>query len=202
MPGGSKASASSSASPIRGDSELLREALGAVLENACECIAGAGTVTLVARSATLTEADCLGLFGNPGPGPCVEVAVSDTGCGLSLEVQRHLLAEPFFSSKPGHRGLGLAIVHGILHVHRGGFRLDPGPERGAVVRLFLPLAGGQKERPPTGARQSANLNVLATCNPGPRTPPTHLLPGETCGEPSHWSVPDRPDPGAAQRRGG
>ena len=126
--------------PVRLDGELLREVLCAVLENAREAITGTGTVTLTARRAALTEADCPELLGNPAPGPCVEVIVSDTGCGLGPEVQCRLLTEPFFTSKPGHRGLGLAVVHGILHAHRGGFRLDPAPGQGAVGRLFLPTA--------------------------------------------------------------
>jgi signal transduction histidine kinase len=135
--------------PLRIDRDLLREVLAAVLENGREAIAGPGTVNIAARPAELSQADCLGLFGNPAAGPCVEVAVRDTGCGIAPEVRRRLMAEPFFSNKPRHRGLGLAVVYGVLYQHKGGFRLDPGPEGGTVVRLFLPAASDAESRPGT-----------------------------------------------------
>jgi CheY-like chemotaxis protein len=56
-------------------------------------------------------------------------------------VQQQLLATPFFSTKPRHQGLGLAVVHGIVSMHRGGWSLGPGPGGGAVARVYLPLAG-------------------------------------------------------------
>ena len=74
-------------------------------------------------------------------GPHVELAVVDTGVGLSPEARQRVLAEPFFSTKPRHRGLGLTAVCGVMHAHRGGVRVDPAPGRGTVVRLFLPVAG-------------------------------------------------------------
>src|SRR4029079_6808191 len=65
--------------------------------------------------------------------------ITDTGCGLSPEVRRRIFAEPFFSTKPRHRGLGLAVVYGILRAHRGGIRVEQGAERGTVVHLYFPV---------------------------------------------------------------
>jgi len=120
------------------DAEALREILGQLLDNAREAIAGQGVVTFSARVTDLTDQDCLELLGNTAPGPHVEITIADSGCGFSPEARRRLFTEPFFSNKPRHRGLGLAVVYGILQTYRGGLRFGPDPEQGTVVRLFLP----------------------------------------------------------------
>jgi signal transduction histidine kinase len=49
--------------------------------------------------------------------------------------------EPFFSTKPRHRGIGLAIVCRTLFSHGGGFRLESAPGGGTTARTLLPVAG-------------------------------------------------------------
>jgi signal transduction histidine kinase/CheY-like chemotaxis protein len=126
--------------PLALDADHLRQVLAALLDNAREALVGAGAISVSARTVELSEADCRDLFGDVRPGPHVEVTVADTGAGLSPDAQRRLFAEPFFSTKPRRRGFGLATAYGILHAHRGGLRLLPGSERGAVARVLLPLA--------------------------------------------------------------
>jgi signal transduction histidine kinase len=128
--------------------EHLRQLLVEVLNNAREAIAAEGAVTVRAERVELTAATCADLLGSAQPGPYLEMSVSDTGCGLVPWVRERLLCEPLFSTKPGHRGLGLSVVFGILRAQGGGFRLDEGREEGLVVRLFLPVVetpGPQKE---------------------------------------------------------
>jgi CheY-like chemotaxis protein len=122
------------------NTEALRTVLGHVLDNAREAIKGPGKVRLRARLVQLSEADCVDLLGCAAPGPHVEIAISDDGCGLSPEARQRLFAEPFFTDKPRHRGLGLAVTYGILCAHKGGLSVEPGQEYGTVVRLLLPAA--------------------------------------------------------------
>jgi signal transduction histidine kinase/CheY-like chemotaxis protein len=126
--------------PLALDADHLRQVLAALLDNAREALVGEGAISVSARTTELSEADCRDLFGDLRPGPHVEVTVADTGSGLSPDAQRRLFVEPFFSTKPRRRGFGLAAAYGILHAHRGGLRLLPGSERGAVARVLLPLA--------------------------------------------------------------
>jgi signal transduction histidine kinase len=125
------------------DPDSLRLVLGQLLDNAHEAISAAGNVTLSARTTDLTQSDCLKLLGAAAPGPYVEITVADTGRGLSPEAWRRLFADPFFSTKPRHQGLGLAIVYGMVRAHRGGIHVGPGPKQGTVVRVYLPLAEAQ-----------------------------------------------------------
>jgi two-component system cell cycle sensor histidine kinase/response regulator CckA len=126
--------------PLLGvDAENLRQVLAALLDNAREAAGPTGTVQFSARPTRLTADDCLDYFGDVRPGEYVEITVTDDGPGIVPEVARRLLAEPFLSTKPRRRGLGLATVYGILHAHRGGLRLMPGPQGGVWARVVVPL---------------------------------------------------------------
>jgi len=50
--------------------------------------------------------------------------------------------EPFFTTKPVGQGtgLGLSITHSIVQKHRGSLELVPGPERGTIATIRIPLA--------------------------------------------------------------
>jgi signal transduction histidine kinase len=138
------------------DAESLSQIFVQLLDNAREAIPGQGTVTVTARNTELKEEDCRQLLGNAQPGPHVEITIADTGHGFSAEARRRLFAEPFYSSKPRHRGLGLAVVYGILQTYRGGLRFGPEAAPGAVVRVFVPAVASEAvvapvDRPPAAA---------------------------------------------------
>jgi two-component system cell cycle sensor histidine kinase/response regulator CckA len=126
--------------PVRLEADMLRQVLGAILANAREALPVTGHIRVTAGLTELTPASCATLMGNPLPGAFLEVTVHDTGVGIPSEVREQLLSDLFVSTKPGHRGLGLATVYGILHLHRGGFRLEPGDDGGTCARLFFPVA--------------------------------------------------------------
>jgi CheY-like chemotaxis protein len=120
--------------------EGLRQVLHQLLDNAIEAQGNGGNITLRARVVELSVERCGELLGEPTPGPCVELEISDTGHGLSTEAREKVLVEPFFSTKHRQHGLGLAIVFGILRGCGGGFSLQNGPSGGVVARCYLPLA--------------------------------------------------------------
>jgi signal transduction histidine kinase/CheY-like chemotaxis protein len=109
-----------------------------VLANAREASPGKNPVNITAKAISLAPNDCLDLIGNVSPGTFVELAVTDNGSGFTSEAEQRVLNELFFTTKPRHRGLGLAMVYGILQAHRGAMRIDPRPEGGTSVRVYLP----------------------------------------------------------------
>jgi CheY-like chemotaxis protein len=122
------------------DAEALGHVCEQLLTNAREALRGPGKITVAARPARLTASECLHFLGSVGPGDHLAVSITDTGCGITAETRQRLHREVFVTTKAGHRGLGLAVVYGILHSNRGGFRLEPGPAGGTVVRVAIPIA--------------------------------------------------------------
>jgi two-component system NtrC family sensor kinase len=93
------------------------------------------------------------------PAGWVEVAVSDSGCGIDPAV-RDKIFDPFFTTKPQGQGtgLGLSISHGIVADHGGRISVDSAPGRGSTFVIHLPVGGSQRQpcqqqqgNPPAGA---------------------------------------------------
>jgi two-component system, cell cycle sensor histidine kinase and response regulator CckA len=128
--------------PVAGDPMQLRQVLLNLVGNAADALAGRGG-TIVVRTLAVdvdeTLAALLELRERFAPGPAVLLEVEDDGPGMD-EATRARLLEPFFTTKPHGRGLGLASVVGIVRRHRGGLAVDSNPGRGTIFRILLPLA--------------------------------------------------------------
>jgi signal transduction histidine kinase len=69
----------------------------------------------------------------------VELAVADTGEGMSEEVRSQLFT-PFFTTKPPGKGtgLGLSIIYGIVKMHRGDIQVWSQQGEGTRFTIRLP----------------------------------------------------------------
>lgn len=74
-----------------------------------------------------------------GADEAVEVAVTDTGLGVSPNIVGHVF-EPFFTTRRDGLGLGLSISRSIVESHGGRLWTIPNPPHGAVFRFTLPAA--------------------------------------------------------------
>ncbi len=74
----------------------------------------------------------------PGDGR-VEFRCVDRGCGVPTELEKRLF-QPFYTSKPGGLGLGLAMCRSIVEYHRGELWFTRNPEGGTTFHFTLPVA--------------------------------------------------------------
>lgn len=134
----------------------LTQAVLNLLINASEAIRGSGTVRLWARASENRD--------------FVQLGVTDSGCGMTADICRRVF-EPFFTTKRrGHAtGLGLSLVHGIVHAAGGTVELDSVPNRGTTIVLRLPVvsigdyteAARQRAAPATAAVSVRERRVAA-----------------------------------------
>ena len=135
---------------VRGDSVQIEQVLFNLCINARDAIAGAGTVTIGLGAAPVSGvcASCR----SPVHGHWVVLSVSDSGDGIPAPVRARIF-EPFFTTKEVGRGsgMGLAMVHGIVHDHGGHLLLDDREGGGTRFSVLLPaMASDAAEAPRSG----------------------------------------------------
>ena len=69
----------------------------------------------------------------------IEVSVSDTGPGIAKADEDRIFG-PFVTTKPHGMGLGLSICRSIVEAHTGRIRATASDDRGATIRLTLPVS--------------------------------------------------------------
>ncbi|HNT36311.1 MAG TPA: ATP-binding protein [bacterium] len=126
--------------PVMMDPSQLDQILANLSVNSRDAIEGVGTLTIETDNVTFNEKDA-GRDTICEPGEYVMLSVSDTGIGMSQEVQAHLF-EPFFSTKEVGKGtgLGLATVYGIVKQNSGFIEVQSEQKKGTAVRIYLPRA--------------------------------------------------------------
>ncbi|HEY9052075.1 MAG TPA: PAS domain S-box protein [Gammaproteobacteria bacterium] len=72
-------------------------------------------------------------------GDFLELDISDNGEGIESSIVNHIF-DPFFTTKEVGKGtgMGLSMVHGIMHAHGGHVLVESSPEKGTLFRLFFP----------------------------------------------------------------
>lgn len=123
--------------PVLVDEGQLRAVFLNLLRNSREAMAGGGTIAV--RTARAADGG-------------VEATVTDSGSGIPPE-QLERIFDPFFSTKSGGTGLGLAFTLQVLTEHGGTIRCRSEVGRGTTFSVNIPLA------PPEGAVSEETVNA-------------------------------------------
>ena len=125
---------------VLADHDALRRALANLIDNAAEAMQGSLLRVLTVSSALSED------------GTAAELAISDTGHGLTDEIRERLFL-PFYSTKQRGTGLGLSIAAKIVQDHGGTIRAESNQPKGARFLIRLPL---MEHAAPTNHESSAS----------------------------------------------
>ncbi len=112
---------------VMADPEAIKRAIANLVDNAAEAMQDAMLKEITISTSLVASRDA------------VELAVSDTGQGVSRDVKERLFL-PYFSTKERGTGLGLAIVSRIVEDHRGSIRVEENKPFGSRFVVELPIA--------------------------------------------------------------
>jgi len=150
---------------VKADRTQLEQVILNLSVNARDAMPEGGKLTVETSNVAIAEANPARPAYIP-PGNYVLLKVTDTGCGMTREVQAHIF-EPFFTTKEKGKGtgLGLATVYGVVKQSGGHILIESEPGKGAAFEIYLPLieapAGIAKEsRAPVKRPRKNEATVL------------------------------------------
>ncbi len=136
---------------VSADRTQMEQILKALLENALEAMeavpGGRVTVSIeTAAAGKIPENHRLPMDWKALASGYACIAVADTGKGMDKKTIDTVF-DPFFTDKFSGRGLGLALVLGVVKAHEGCITVESTPGQGSVFRVYLPLSPGPVSLP-------------------------------------------------------
>ncbi|GFO58760.1 hypothetical protein GMST_10850 [Geomonas silvestris] len=121
---------------LEADPGLVTQAFSNILINAAQAMPEGGTVSVEGRRLRLGRRNTLGV----PTGTYLRISFRDEGTGIPEALQRRIF-DPYFSTKPGSSGLGLASAYTIIVNHGGHIDVRSRAGKGATIICHLPASG-------------------------------------------------------------
>ena len=159
------------------DADQIRQTVHNLVRNAIEAVQDVDQAHIEISTSVLEyDAAMLELSRverKPEPGWFVALDVVDNGSGMADETQRRMF-EPFFTTRFAGRGLGLAVVMGVVRAHHGALFVRSRPGHGTSVRVLFPAARSGPE--PSATPTPPSPSVAEEAAPSSSMPPTVTAP--------------------------
>ncbi len=149
---------------VKADPGQMEQVIMNLVVNARDAMPNGGHLCIQTANVDLAENMALE-HGSAKPGHHVMLAVSDSGCGISVENRLHLF-EPFFTTKAIGKGtgLGLSMVYGIVKQSEGCISVASREGLGSTFAVYFPRVEGQpnprKNTAHSTARHAGSETVL------------------------------------------
>jgi len=130
---------STQSATIMADPSQMHQTLINLCTNAVDAMGGNPGVLEISMTDVELGRDDTALHNDLVPGKYVKLSVKDTGVGMEPEVMERIF-EPFFTTKDvgEGRGMGLAVIHGIVKHCEGSIEVHSEPGKGSTFHLFFP----------------------------------------------------------------
>ena len=125
---------------VMGDSTQIHQVLMNLCTNAAHAVNDKGGVLTVDLVDIKLDSEFISGYPDLKPGSYINLTVTDTGHGMVPDVLDKIF-DPFFTTKEKGEGtgMGLSVVHGIVHSHGGSIYAYSEPGEGSTFRMFLPV---------------------------------------------------------------
>jgi signal transduction histidine kinase/ActR/RegA family two-component response regulator len=135
------------------DAGQIGQVLHNILLNARQAMPEGGIIEVRAANTVVKDA--------PGAGTWVRISIRDYGCGIPADVLTRIF-DPYYTTKPGGSGLGLATAYAIVAKHSGSLSVESEPGRGTIFTIDLPASPERPafQAPPAAGMQSGTERLL------------------------------------------
>jgi PAS domain S-box-containing protein len=118
------------------DENQVKQAVGNILINGLQAMPAGGELGLKAENLEVGPDTPLGL----APGKYLKITATDTGIGIPAKYLPQVF-DPYFTTKPGGNGLGLAMAWTVVKNHGGHIAVSSEQGKGSVFEVYLPASG-------------------------------------------------------------
>lgn len=118
---------------VNADKGQIRQVVSNMVSNSKDAMPKGGILTLTIQNIELIKGQIPSLV----PGKYVKIILQDSGIGIKKDTFSKIF-DPYFSTKHGGTGLGLATSYSIIRKHHGLITAEHEIENGAVFNIYLP----------------------------------------------------------------
>lgn len=130
--------------PAQIDAGQISQVIQNIIVNANQAMPAGGCINIKVENLNINAADKTALR----PGIYSKITITDQGCGIPQQILDKIF-DPYFTTKDGNSGLGLAITHSIINKHNGSINIetetDPGLNPGSTFTILLPATDQEVE---------------------------------------------------------
>jgi len=129
---------------VKTDAGLFHQIMMNMVINARDAMKSSGDLYIELKRVDISNAECSSCH-QSFQGDYLELMIRDTGAGIDKAKIKRIF-EPYYTTQPIGQGsgMGLSVVHGIMHNHAGHIQVDVEPGQYTAFKLYFPVADAEQ----------------------------------------------------------